>query len=80
MTNITVKNIPEETYIELKRVAKSNHRSINSEIIVCIERAVQATRINPEEILSRARQLREKVGPYFITDEEIKQAKSEGRP
>jgi plasmid stability protein len=80
VATLTVKNIPDDLYVELKRVAESNHRSLNSEIIVCIERAVRSRRINPEEVLARVRQLREKAGQYVITDEEINQAKAEGRP
>ena len=37
MASITVKNIPDELYARLKAVAESNRRSINGEIIVCIE-------------------------------------------
>ena len=40
MATITVKNIPDELYERLKCVAEINRRSINSEIIVCIENAV----------------------------------------
>jgi plasmid stability protein len=80
VATLTVKNIPEDVYTELKRVAESNHRSINSEIIVCIERAVRSKRINPEAVLTRARQLREKTAQYVITDDEFNQAKAMGRP
>lgn len=40
MASITVKNIPTALYELLKQRARINHRSINSEIIVCIEEAV----------------------------------------
>jgi antitoxin FitA len=36
MTTITVKHIPDALYERLKLTAKTNHRSINSEIIACI--------------------------------------------
>ncbi len=41
MTTITVKNIPDDLYERLKQAAKTNHRSINSEIIACIESGVR---------------------------------------
>ena len=80
MPTITVKNIPHELYERLKQAAAANHRSLNSEIIVCIEQVVGSNRVEPEEILARARKLREKTANYPITDEEFLQAKSAGRP
>lgn len=59
---------------------KANHRSINSEIIACIESAVYPRRIDPEQFLTEVRKLREAFGGYVITDEEINQVKREGRP
>jgi hypothetical protein len=79
MPTVTVKNIPTDLYEKLKQVAKANRRSINSEIIVCIERAVRVQEVNPHEILSNARKLREKTAHYIITDEEFNRAKNEGR-
>ena len=80
MPTITVKNIPPELYERLKQAAAANHRILNSEIIVCIEQVVGSNRVEPEEILARARKLREKTANYPITDEEFLQAKSAGRP
>ena len=76
---ITVKNIPADVYEWLKQSAEANRRSINSEVIVCIERAVRSRRIRTEEILARARKLREMTGDYPITDDEFRQAKIAGR-
>ena len=79
MATITVKNIPDDVYEKLKRFAELNHRSINSEIIVCIERAVGSQVMDVDAILSGARQLRERTGGYTISDAEFNQAKSAGR-
>jgi plasmid stability protein len=79
MATITVKNIPDELYERLKSVAEINRRSINSEIIVCIENAVMSRRINLEETLENARQLRHLTAGHFISDDEFNQAKTEGR-
>lgn len=79
MGTFTVKNIPTDTYEELKRLAKANRRSINSEIILSIERAVHSRRIDPDEIVARARALREKTAGYEISDAEFTRAKEEGR-
>jgi plasmid stability protein len=80
MPSITVKNVPEELYERLKLSAQANRRSINSEIIVCIERAVSSERVEPEVVIARARELRDRTAEYRITDEEFNSAKADGRP
>jgi antitoxin FitA len=81
MSSITVKNIPEELYEQLRQSAAANHRSINSEIIVCIERAVGSrSKIDVETILADARRLRELTKDHPITDAEFNEAKRAGRP
>jgi len=80
MATITVKNVPPELYEKFKELAKANRRSINSEVIVCIERAVRARRVDPEAALARARQLREATAGYGTSDEEFDAAKRAGRP
>jgi plasmid stability protein len=39
MVAITIKNIPNELYESLKNAANAHHRSINNEIIACLEKA-----------------------------------------
>jgi len=34
---LTIKNIPTDIYEELKYVAEQHHRSINSEVIMCLK-------------------------------------------
>ncbi len=79
MPNITVKNIPDTLYKRLKASAKMNHRSVNGEIIVCIERAVVSQRIDPDEFLRSAQHLRQLTAMNFVTDEAFNQAKTAGR-
>ncbi len=79
MATVTVKNIPDELYERLKSVAETNRRSINSEIIMCIENAVTSRRTNLDEELENARQLRRFTAGHPISDEEFNQAKSEDR-
>ncbi len=80
MPTLTVKNIPDDLYEQLKRSAELNRRSLNSEIIICIERAVRSQRLGTEASLDRARQLRELSAGYVLSDEEFNQAKTAGRP
>ena len=79
MATVTVKNIPNELYDRLKSVAEINRRSINSEIIMCIENAVISRRINLDEVLENARQLRQLTAGHLISDDEFNKAKTEGR-
>jgi len=79
MTTVTVKNIPDEVYARLKSAAATNRRSINSEIIMCIERAVVSRPIDPVKIIEDARQLRKITANHPIGEAEFNQAKAEGR-
>lgn len=80
MPTITVKNVPHDLYMTLRRAAQANRRSLNSEIIVCIERALHVRRVEPKAILERARRLRETTAGYMIGDEEFTAAKRADRP
>ena len=80
MANITIKNIPDNLYEALKERASINHRSINSEVIFLIERAVrQPKRRTVEEVIARAAALRERATGVYLTDEELEAAINEGR-
>ena len=79
MPTITIKNIPEDLYERLKEAARTHRRSINSEVIVCIEQAVSSHKIDVEAEIAVARELREKAGDYYLTDDKLDQFKAEGR-
>ena len=79
MASITIKNISAELYKELKYVAEQHHRSINSEIIVCLKRSLLPEKISPEDRLNSIRTIRSQITPNIITEEDIDQAINEGR-
>ena len=79
MPAITVKNIPPDIYERLRQSAESNRRSINSEIIACIEQAVRSREVDPDLLLANARRLRAKTAVHPISDVEFTQAKRSGR-
>ena len=80
MKTITVKSIPNELYERLKQRATDNRRSINSEIIVCIEQAVQSRKYeNIDNILAKAREMRNRTGGHLLTADELSQMKAVGR-
>ena len=57
-TTMTLKNIPDAVYDRLKESAEIHHRSMNSEVIVCLETVLIPARVTTEERLARARALR----------------------
>ena len=80
MPALTIKNIPNDLYDELKNIAKQHHRSINSEVIVCLKRSLLPKRISPKDRLSAIRAIRSQIKPNTITAEDIDQTINEGRP
>jgi len=79
MATVTVKNIPDELYDRLKSMAEINRRSVNSEIIVCIENATASRRIDLDKTLDNARRLRQLTAGHSIDDKKFNRAKADGR-
>jgi antitoxin FitA len=77
---LTVKNIPEDLYEKLKQRAKLRHRSVNKEIIVCIQEALESRRVDPEAFLARTEALHSQLTAPPLTDKMLRQVKTEGRP
>lgn len=79
MPSITVKNIPQELYEKLKINASLNHRSLNNEMIHCIESVVMPQRLTVSEKLLRARKIRSRISGHVFDPGEIKNAIEAGR-
>lgn len=79
MPAITLKNIPDSLYLQLKKAAHAHHRSLNSEVLYCVERTLGTYKIDVEEQITIARALREKTDTCHATDAELTLAKNEGR-
>jgi plasmid stability protein len=80
MPAITVKNIPDDLYRRLKAVAEMHHRSINSELIVCLEQVLSPVRMTVDEHLVAAARIRAQLDGVRVTEKEISAAKRAGRP
>ena len=78
MASITIKDIPEVLHQRLKERAKANRRSLNAEVIACLEAKVLSRPVDMETELERIKQLREEVGGY-LTQEMLDEFKEEGR-
>jgi antitoxin FitA len=79
LANITVKNIPDELYKNLKYFAAMNHRSLNNEIIVCIEKAIKSKKLDTVEFLDRLSKLRKEIELPCLDENKLTQIKNEGR-
>ncbi len=78
-TTLTLKNIPDEIYVRLKASAESHRRSLNSEAIVCLEAVLLPGRATAEEVIARARAIRDSLPKGKFTAREIDAFKREGR-
>jgi len=81
MSAMTIKSVSPRLHRSLKRRAARNHRSLNSEILLCLEEHLRETEPSndPKEFLAGVRSFREKTG-VFVTDKDLDQAINEGRP
>lgn len=80
MANLNLKNIPDDLYDRLKQSANANRRSINSELIVCLEKNFLPPRVSVDENLDQIGALRKRVNAKKISVKEITSAKHLGRP
>lgn len=53
--NISIKNVPEEKVELLKKRAKSNHRSLQGELLALIDQATAQPKLTVEEFFARVR-------------------------
>ncbi len=79
MASLTIKNVPEPVLRSLKSRAASHRRSLNSEVLACLEAVVLPTPVDPDALLAAIRAAR--VTPRRpITDTVINRFKRAGRP
>jgi plasmid stability protein len=79
MATITLKNIPEQLYQKLKQRAAQHYRSLNSEVIVCLQNVLGSKQVDPVVLLERARVLRSDISGK-LTDKDLSLLKNQGRP
>jgi plasmid stability protein len=77
MPNITLKNVPDEVHQRLKEQAEQHRRSMNSEAIWILERALLPTRRDAETAIAEAQALNRKIGKTF--PDIVNEAEKEGR-
>lgn len=80
MANLMIKNVPKELYDKLRKSAEAHRRSINSEVIVSLEKVLRTSRIDPREFLKRVHELQKSFSVPPLTNEFLDAAKEDGRP
>ena len=78
MTTITLKNVPATIHRAIKRRAEHNRRSINSEILLCLEKILGLSPDESKELLLQV-EVAHKGLNFKISQAEIKKAIVEGR-
>lgn len=79
MPVLTIKGMPDTLYRRLKARAAANRRSLNSEIIVCLEQASDRVPPNAEKLLRMVDERRNSVKLPFLTDKFLRDAINRGR-
>jgi antitoxin FitA len=78
-TTLTLNDIPDDIYERLKQSAASHRRSLNSEILACLESVLMPERVSPTERLARARILRSATTRSRFRARVVDTMKREGR-
>jgi plasmid stability protein len=78
MANVTIKDLPTELHQRLKEHARLNRRSLNSEVIMLLETAMEPRKVDVNEILAAARAVRAGVKGE-VSEREINRWKRQGR-
>ena len=78
MPSITIKDVPPTLHEGLKKSAAHNRRSLQNEIIVCLERAIEQFPANKSELLEAASALRDKLP--WVDHDLVDQYRRAGRP
>ena len=78
MATLTIKNLPDELYQELKRRAGENRRSLNREVVYSLEQLIKGERARARPSVADFRALREKYPLSPLSEEELARAIDEG--
>jgi antitoxin FitA len=80
MPTLTIKNLPDEVYQELKRRAEENRRSLNGEVVYSLEQLIRGEPAARQPTVADFRALRERYPLPSLSPEDLERAISEGRP
>lgn len=78
MPTITIKDIPESVHGALKSRAKSTGRSLNKEVLHCLEASVSVPRVELESVLAAVDRVRK--DGIRLDESLLEEALDSGRP
>ncbi|MCA1795674.1 MAG: hypothetical protein LC660_17720 [Desulfobacteraceae bacterium] len=81
MPNITIREIPDVLYQDIKKMAEEERRSINNQIIYSLSQYMKNEK-STEQRLAEIRKLRQAINvkEFHPTQEQLKEMVEEGRP
>ena len=79
MPVLTIKGMPDELYLALKERAERNHRSLNGEIIACLERVIQSPSLDVDRWLANVARLRGEAKLPRLSTTQLARLKNRGR-
>lgn len=79
MPTLTIKGLPDPVYRRLKARADAHRRSLNGEIINCLEQAVGAVPFDARAWLAEARAFRAHVALAPLSAPAVRRARQAGR-
>ncbi|HQR16447.1 MAG TPA: hypothetical protein PKW52_06300 [Nitrospira sp.] len=80
MATLTIKNIPEPLVKRLKQQAAAHRRSLNFEVISCLEQMTHSVPIDADALLAKARAVRRIPKGIRLNDRLLQDLKTAGRP
>ena len=78
MPSLTLKDIPAVLHEQLRQRAVRNRRSLSQEALACLEQATAGERVDPDQLLARARRLR--AGITRLSQRDRRAWVTQGRP
>ena len=78
MATITLKNVPRPVHVEIRKRAEKNHRSINNEIITCLETILGLRADEVDEMFKKIEKVQKGLR-FVLSNNEIQEFKIEGR-
>ncbi len=78
MATLTLKDVPADLHRRLKKRAERNGRSLNREVIECLEASLRLQPIDVDALIEEARAIRRSL-TRRLTAREIDEFKREGR-
>lgn len=79
MPTLTIKGLPDDVYRRLKRRAAAQRRSLNREIILCLEQALGSEPFDAGEWLAEAAKLRRRYRGPPVTEGSLRALRKRGR-